>query len=162
MQSRTVRQVMDTETYAIRDNEPVLKAVRLLVRAGVTGAPVVDDQGHCVGMITERECLALLTGLAGGDVPSGTVRNHMVDVESVGPETDVFYVAGLMRGQGVRRLPVVGAGRLLGVVTRKDILRALEFGVAGAARAGIVADIEAAARDLSAWLQDQGENEAAE
>ena len=127
MQPRSVRQVMDTETHAIHAKEPVLKAVRLLVRAGVTGAPVVDDAGICIGMITERECLALLTGLAGGDVPQGTVGQHMVQVESVGPETDVFYVAGLMRGRGIRRIPVVGGGRLLGVVTRKDILRALDY-----------------------------------
>lgn len=126
MKSRSVRQVMDTETHAIHAHEPVLRAVRHLVRAGITGAPVVDDSGSCVGMITERECLALLTGLAGGDIPEGTVRQHMVRVEPVGPETDVFFVAGMMRGQGVRRVPVVGGGRLLGVVTRKDILRALD------------------------------------
>ena len=123
---RTVRDVMDTETHAIQASEPVIEAVRLLVRAGVTGAPVVDETGSVVGMITECECLQLLTGLKGGDVPEGTVGDHMEKPRIVEPEMDVHYVAGLFRTGNFRRFAVVGGGRLLGVVTRKDILRALD------------------------------------
>jgi len=48
------------------------------------------------------------------------------------------------------------------MIVHQDILRALEFGDAAAARVGIVADIEAAAQDLKSWLEDHAENEAAE
>lgn len=126
MVPRIVRDVMETETHAIGAAEPVMEAVRLLIRAGVTDAPVVDDQGELVGMITERACLELLTGSAGGDPPEGTVGEHMEPVTTVGPETDIHYVAGLFRNHRTRRFAVVGGGRLLGVVTRKDILRALD------------------------------------
>lgn len=126
MRNRTVREVMDTETHAIQASEPVIEAVRLLIRDGVTGAPVVDDTGSVVGMITECECLQLLTGLEGGDVPGGTVGDHMVEARIVEPEMDIHYVAGLFRKGSSRRAAVVGGGRLLGVVTRKDILRALD------------------------------------
>lgn len=123
---RTVRDVMDTETHAILATEPVLAAVRLLVRTGVTGAPVLDDTGALVGMITEADCLGVLTGRTGGDVPDGTVAEYMGEAVTVGPEMDIHFAAGLFRAHHTRRLAVVGGGRLLGVVTRKDILRALD------------------------------------
>lgn len=126
MSTRPVREVMDTESHAIRDDAPVIEAVRLLIREGVTGAPVVDESGAVVGMITEVECLQLLTGSKGGELPAGTVRDHMSPPLVVSPEMDIHYVAGLFRNQSGRRFAVVGGGRLLGVVTRKDILRALD------------------------------------
>ncbi len=123
----TVRSFMNTETHAVEANAPILTALRTLLDNGVTGAPVVEN-GSLVGMISEFECLKLLThGDADADVPQGTVRGFMRQATAVvQPGMDVYYVAGLFLAHAdIRRFPVVEGDRLMGVVTRKDILRAI-------------------------------------
>lgn len=123
-----VAQFMETNTHALRDTDEVLDAIRKLIRSGITGAPVVDARGTVVGILTELECLTLLTkGTPSGEVPSGTVREFMkTDIQLVKPSMDIYYVAGLFLGTGYRRFAVVDGDRLIGVITRKDVLKAIE------------------------------------
>lgn len=130
----TVRTFMDTETHALHVDDDMVEAVGRLIDEGVTGAPVVDDGGHLVGLLTELECLRLLArGTATADVPQGAVGDFMrTDVRTVTPDMDVYYVAGaFLADQTTRRFPVVEGSRLVGVITRKDILRAVQRGLAG-------------------------------
>lgn len=124
-----VRTVMDSETHAFRANEAIRGALTRLIDAGITGAPVVDEEGTLVGMLSEYECLKLLTvGGADGAVPAGgRVEDYMVPVtHAVSPEMDLYFVAGLfLADPATRRFPVVEGQRLVGVVTRKDVLRAV-------------------------------------
>lgn len=125
----TVRTFMDTDTHALRERDDIYQALRTMIDAGVTGAPVVDDQGHLVGMLSEFECLRLLTvGTAEADVPAGSVAEFMLRTfRTVSPDMDVYYVAGLfLADSATRRFPVCEGSRLVGVITRKDILRAVE------------------------------------
>ena len=125
----TVRTFMDTETHALHAHDDIYEAVRALIDAGITGSPVVDDAGHLVGMISEYECLRLLTaGTADANIPAGRVSDFMLpSFRSVSPDMDVYYVAGLFLAEPqTRRFPVVEGARLVGVITRKDILRAVE------------------------------------
>jgi CBS domain-containing protein len=125
----TVRTFMDTDTHALRERDDVYEALDSMIDGGVTGAPVVDDQGQLVGMLSEFECLRLLTvGTADADVPAGKVSDFMLkQFRTVSPDMDVYYVAGLfLADPATRRFPVVEGTRLVGVITRKDILRAVE------------------------------------
>jgi CBS domain-containing protein len=129
----TVRQYMDTETHALSESDDIYDAVRTLIDQGVTGAPVIDQEGKLSGMLSELECLRLLS--AGdrdqADAPAGTVDAYMLrDFKTVTPEMDVYYVAGMfLSDPSTRRLAVVEGPRLVGVITRKDILRAVVRGV---------------------------------
>ena len=130
----TVRTYMNTDTHALRAGDGMVEAVARLIDSGVTGAPVVDDGGRIVGLITEYECLRLLTrGLP--HAPEGTVGSFMrTDVQPVTPDMDIYYVAGLfVADPTVRRFPVVEGERLVGVITRKDILRAVTRRITAAA-----------------------------
>ena len=129
----TVRMYMDTETHALSADDDILFALCRLIDEGVTGAPVVDDEGRVVGMLSEYECLRLLAEGSGGDRPRGQVRDFMVTtVTAVSPTMDVYYVAGMVLNEPTRRRFVVMDGqRLVGVVTRKDILRAVRAGLKG-------------------------------
>ncbi|MEQ1502704.1 MAG: CBS domain-containing protein [Myxococcota bacterium] len=127
----TVRTFMDTDTHALAEGDNIYEAVRELIDSGVTGAPVVDDRGKLVGMLSEYECLRLLTqGNADGVRPGGsdTVAAFMLrEFKTVTPDMDVYFVAGLfLSDPGNRRLAVVEGDRLVAVITRKDILRAVE------------------------------------
>jgi CBS domain-containing protein len=120
---------MDSRTYAVNVNESIAAIIRILVQHGITGVPVVNDAGAVAGMVTEAECLRLIThGGPTGMPPEGTAAEWMTtDVPSVSPDMDIYYVAGLFNKHPMtRRFPVVEDGKLVGVVTRKDVLRAAQ------------------------------------
>ncbi|HET7201994.1 MAG TPA: CBS domain-containing protein [Steroidobacteraceae bacterium] len=129
----TVRTYMDTETHALSALDDIFVAVCRLIDEGVTGAPVVDDEGRVVGMLSEYECLRLLAEGSGGEPPRGRVCDYMATTfTAVQPTMDVYYVAGMfLREPTHRRFMVLERQRLVGVVTRKDILRAVRDGLKG-------------------------------
>lgn len=121
-----VRQFMDTGQNTLHASMPVREAVRFLLAEGMTSAPVLDDQAQVVGILSEKDCLQVLT--RGDDLPRGTVADYMIkQVITITPEMDVYYAAGVFLKNAFRRLPVVENGRLVGQLTRRDILRAIEL-----------------------------------
>src|SRR5687767_2104388 len=93
-----VRTFMDTETHALDETDDIYDAVRRLIDEGVTGAPVVDASGNLSGMLSELECLRLLSAgdRAQADAPVGTVADFMLrEFHTVTPDMDVYYVAGM-------------------------------------------------------------------
>jgi CBS domain-containing protein len=129
----TVRTYMDTETHELSAAADILVALYRLIDEGVTGAPVVDDEGRVIGMLSEYDCLRLLAEGSGGDTPRGQVSDFMATTfTAVQPTMDVYYVAGMFLNEPTRRRFVVMEGqRLVGVITRKDILRAVRAGLKG-------------------------------
>ncbi len=124
----TVRQMMDPVTHAVSTTLPIDDAIDLLIDKGVTGMPVLGDKGEVLGVLSEEHCLRLVAmGDQQFDTPRGTVGDYFErDVPQVGPEVDIYYVAGMfLRDLRHRRFPVVDKGKLIGVITRKDVVRAL-------------------------------------
>lgn len=120
-----VRDFMDTKVHTVSPDMPILDAVDFLLERHVTGAPVVDGEGRLIGMLTEKDCLRLLSSGVDGDVPKGFVRDFMTTrTDSVTPDMNIYFVAGLFLGANYRRFPVVEKGKLIGAITRFDILRA--------------------------------------
>lgn len=129
----TVRTYMDSATHALSVDDDIQLAVRRLIDEGITSAPVVDDQGRVVGELSEYDCLRLLAEGHGGEIPRGRVGDFMTTTFiAVPPTMDVYYAAGMfLRDPAHRRFLVMDGPRLLGVVTRKDILRAVQAGLGG-------------------------------
>ena len=127
----TVRKYMDTETHALSAADDILLAVGRLIDEGVTDVPVLDDAGLVVGMLSEHGCLRLLAEGRGGDPPCGPVSEFMSRTYTrVPPSMDVYFVAGMFLAEPTqRRFVVIEDERLVGVITRKDILRAVELGL---------------------------------
>jgi CBS domain-containing protein len=124
-----VRDLMETDHHSLDPDMPIVQAIRELIEHGITGAPVVDANGRVYGVLSELDGLRLLArGDADLDIPQGTVRDHMDKFAPiVEPRMDVYYVAGLfLRDPTRRRFPVCEDGRLVGVITRKDILKVVE------------------------------------
>jgi CBS domain-containing protein len=119
-----VRDQMDRHVTTLHPDLDILDAVALLLEKRVTGAPVVDKSGRLVGILTEKDCLRIVAAGVEGDVPRGKVEAFMTrDPETVPPDMDVYYAAGLFLKRNFRRFPVVEDGRLVGAITRFDILR---------------------------------------
>lgn len=127
----TVETYMDTETHALSAGDDILVAVRRLIEEGVTDAPVLDEEGRLVGMLSEYDCLRLVSEGRGGNQPRGPVREFMSQgFTTVPPGMDIYFVAGMFLSEPKqRRFVVVRDGEVVGVVTRKDILRAVRAGL---------------------------------
>ena len=123
---------MDTETHALSAADDILVAVQHLIDEGVTDAPVLDEGGRLAGMLSEYDCLRLLSKGHGGEHPRGLVREFMSqNVTTVPPTMDLYFVAGIFLAEPAqRRLIVMEGEQLVGVVTRKDVLRAVRAGLA--------------------------------
>lgn len=122
-----VRDYMDDHVHTLPPDMDMRAAVRFLLENRVTGAPVVDEEGTLLGIVTEKDCLRLLTHGVDNDVPRGVVADFMTtEVISIPPTMDVYYAAGIFTANHFRRLPVVLDGRLVGAITRYDLLRVID------------------------------------
>lgn len=131
-----VRDVMTDRPRAIGPDVPLVSAARDLVRLKVGALPVVDETGLVIGMFSQRELMRFLLSAnyleAGGakGPPPGTPRKTVRDVMTrqvllVAPEHPLAEVASMMTDRDVERVPVVRDGRLVGLITRGDIVRKL-------------------------------------
>ena len=102
----------------------LLEAIALLVKRNVSGAPVADEQGQLVGVLTEKDCLRLLANWAWGELYGGEVRDYMSRVRSeIRVDMDVFEAAERFLETNFPVLPLLDAeDKLVGRITRQDLL----------------------------------------
>ena len=104
----------------------ILDAGRVLVSNQISGAPIVDDKGMVIGMLTAADCLKTTMHAGYYAEPGGRVAEFMSrDVKSVAPEMGILDLAELFLNTPYRRYPVIADGRLIGIISRRDALRAL-------------------------------------
>ena len=146
-----VREIMDADPVTVSPDASVEEVVRALREHGLPGLPVVDGDGRCVGIVTEADLvlpddegdlhIPHYVNLFGGTVflePLGRFEQRLrkafaskasdmmtSDPDSVGPDATVREAARAIHETGHNRLPVVEDGRLVGLVTRVDVLGAL-------------------------------------
>ncbi|HEY5879781.1 MAG TPA: CBS domain-containing protein [Nakamurella sp.] len=127
------RDIMTKSVLSVLPSVPVGKAAAMLAKRGFTALPVVDESGELIGIVTEADLIGNrfpVTEQAAEDVaaagPAATVGEVMSSpVVGVGHDTDVSVVAREMLTGKRRSLPIVDGTVLVGVITRRDIVRAL-------------------------------------
>jgi len=139
--------VMTVGAATIRSDASVPEAARLMLQYAISGLPVVDDTGHLVGIITEGDFLRRTeTGterrhrprwlevlLGPGRLADEYVHSHSRKVEevmtrqvvTVAEETPVDEIARLMERHRIKRVPVIRDNRVVGIVSRANLLRGL-------------------------------------
>jgi CBS domain-containing protein len=120
------RDFMREKVFTFSPDEEIREAIARLLSRGFSGAPVVDGAGVLIGILSEWDCARVLSEAAFEGWPTGTVREHMTtELELVTPSTDLYTIVGKFSQGGHRRFPVVEEGRLVGLITRRDLLAAL-------------------------------------
>jgi CBS domain-containing protein len=138
--------VMQRDVKTVSAETPIEQAVQLMVTRRISGLPVVDSGGTVVGILSEGDLIrrvelgtelkipawqAWFTGP--GPEARTYARSHArkvgevmtKPVVSVSPDTELSEVIALMESRRIKRVPVIESGRLVGILTRSDLLRAL-------------------------------------
>lgn len=125
-QPKTAQDIMSRRVHALSPTATVVDAAHELLRLGYSGAPVTEPDGRLVGVFSEQDSLRVLTHAAYEGWPGGTVADHMTrEVAAVAPGDDLATVSGRFAQTGHRRVLVVADGRVVGVIARRDLVRAL-------------------------------------
>jgi CBS domain-containing protein len=140
MDVREIREVMTAAPGAIRTTDTLQEAARLMRTKDIGDVLVEDDKGMLAGIITDRD-VAIRATAEGADPKTTKVEGvYTHDVTALAPTDTVHDAIRLMRARDVRRLPVVEAGKAIGVVSLGDI--SVET-----APSSILADISTASPD---------------
>ncbi|MBT8080906.1 MAG: CBS domain-containing protein [Gammaproteobacteria bacterium] len=127
IKSCIVKDHMTRTLVTFKRETNILDAIHTLVEHRIAGAPVVDDAGNLIGMLSELDCLkvALQAGYYGEY--GGPVADYMSDdVMTVNAEMSIVDLAQRFLDSRFRRFPVTDRNRLVGQISRRDVLRALE------------------------------------
>lgn len=120
---RTVNDIMTREIVTIGAEASIGDAIELLLARRISGLPVVDQTGKLVGILTEFALLALAYD---HEITDQAVGDHMThEVLTVDANDPANKVADLCIVHRVRRLPVLENGKLVGLVSRRDVLESL-------------------------------------
>lgn len=150
-----VRDIMTREVVTALPDTAVNVVARLMAGRGISGIPVVDEQGELAGIVTELDLIVRNTRLEppaffqilDGRIPLETPAHykkrmqHMLgalardvmteEVVTIAPDEDVEEVASLMVKRRVNPVPVVEDGRIVGIVSRADIIRMMARDIDG-------------------------------
>lgn len=165
-----VADIMTHPVISVTPETPIAEVARLMLQHRISGLPVVDAAGAVVGIVTEGDLLRR--------AETGTERRHMrwlefliapgrlareyanaharkagevmsEDVAAVAPQDSLSEVVRLMERRRVKRLPVIEAGRLVGIVSRANLVRALVQNLPKPAKRGAAGDAELRERILA-------------
>ncbi|MGH8460425.1 MAG: CBS domain-containing protein [Stenotrophobium sp.] len=124
--SITVKDYMSTELVVFTPDMEVMTAINKLVKHRLSGAPVVDAAGKLVGVLSEKDCLKVAIAAGYEGVPGGVVGEYMTHgANMVEPDMPMLEVASRFLDSPFKRFPVVRDGKLIGQISRSDVLRAI-------------------------------------
>jgi len=118
---------MAKECITFTPDQNVLEAIQILLRNKISGAPVIDPENNIVGVLSEKDCLNVIVEASYHNDPGKLVKELMsTNVHTVDSEASLMDVAAKFVNTNFRRFPVVTKGKLVGQISRRDVLRAIE------------------------------------
>ncbi|MGK7390369.1 MAG: CBS domain-containing protein [Candidatus Cyclobacteriaceae bacterium M2_1C_046] len=127
-QLATVGDYMTTKLITFHPDQPMDEVMEKLLEKKISGGPVVDKEGHLIGIISEGDCLKEVVRGKYTNTPnfSGLVKEHMAEnVITINAEMNIFEAAQKFLNMRLRRFPVVKEGKLVGQISQKDVMRAV-------------------------------------
>ena len=127
MKSVKVRDYMATRLVSFAPDTNVVEAMDSFLKNRISGAPIVDAEGNMVGILSEVDLMQVVVQDSYYDESIGIVSDYMrTEVDTIDPEMDIYTLAEKFIKEHRRRYPVVSNGKLVGQISRRDVLRAAE------------------------------------
>ncbi|MCP4335689.1 MAG: CBS domain-containing protein [Gammaproteobacteria bacterium] len=125
--NKSIENYMATELVCFAPDDDIIDAMRTLLERHISGAPVLDSDGQMLGLLTQKDCLAIVYNTAYHQDWGGQVEQYMSrEVEHIDADSSILEVAEKFLHSNFRRFPVLRDGRLAGLISRHDIMRALD------------------------------------
>jgi CBS domain-containing protein len=127
------KDIMSKNVAAVREDANVIDIIRHLVENQVTGLPVVSEDQRLLGIVTEKDILEIL--LHDKDVKEKTAKDLMTtEITCFDEDEDLMKIFKCLVESNFRRVPILSDGKLVGIVSRSDIINFLSKKAGGAAR----------------------------
>ena len=118
----TAKEVMSASVMTVNTDMKINDVIKLLVKHNVTGLPVVDEEMNLIGMVTEKDVLKVLYNKE----KCKTVQDLMSPgVVSFDEDEDLIKIFKCLVENSFRRVPITSSGKLVGIISRRDIIRFL-------------------------------------
>jgi CBS domain-containing protein len=143
------KDIMTTEVTIVKEDTPIEEIAKILSENRISGVPVVNDEGKIKGIVTEGDLLHKITnprvpgfmGLLGGVIYFNSLDKYKedfkklaamkaeeimtTDIITVSPDAEVEEIATIMVDRGIKRIPVIEKGKVVGIISRADIIKTL-------------------------------------
>lgn len=127
METLKVKDYMDHQAVKFSPEMSLSAALDKVMKSDHLGGPVVDTNGKVIGFLSEQDLLEKLVKVAYTSQETHIVSDCMYkEVLSVSPDLGIFELADMMKVGKPKAYPVVKDGKLLGIITRRDVLRAID------------------------------------
>lgn len=123
----TVRNFMASSLLTFRPDMDVMEAIHILTQREFSGAPVLDDLGNVIGMLSSKDCMKVVLNASYHGNRGGSVSDFMSrEITTVEADMSIMEMAKIFAEQPQRRFPVMEDNRLIGIITRSNVLRAID------------------------------------
>ncbi|MGJ8667921.1 MAG: CBS domain-containing protein [Oceanococcus sp.] len=127
LHNASVRDYMAANLVTFKPQQDLLQAIHLLLENGISGAPVTDSLGNIIGLLSEKDCISASLKAGYEQQSQGKVEDFMTrDVKTVDAEDSILTVAKLFIETPYKRYPVMDDNALVGQISRRDVLRAIQ------------------------------------
>ena len=126
---QTVKQYMATDLITFSPETDIDHAIQTILKNKISGAPVTDKHGKLVGMLSESDCIKTILEGPYNNLPGGTgsVSDYMSrKVVTIDVNKTILELAYEFMNTAYRRFPVIDRGKLVGQISRSDILKAIQ------------------------------------
>ncbi len=123
MRSVKVSDYMARNLLTFTPETKVFDALQMLLKKNYSGAPVVSETGELVGVLSEADLMRVAIQGSYHEDTSGLVGDFMTgNVVTIAPDLDLYSVAEMFIKYHFKRFPVVSGGKLVGMISRRDVL----------------------------------------
>lgn len=123
--STLARDIMVTKLVTLSPHMDVFDAIAVLLKNRISGAPVIDRDGTLLGVFSEKCCMSVLVEAAYDQLPTTEVAAFMdANPRTITEDADLLTIAQIFLNTNYRRLPVLRDDKLVGQISRRDVLAA--------------------------------------